>query len=121
MGIWYKEKRTFTDPNYQHNEEATEGMFEGTGLTAFDLDQNPKSEQKKKMGNFDEEDLQKYYARAQGKDDETSTPASTSRQIGRKMQAWKKTDPTSGFNIAPQEDPSITSGLTPKSEEDEDD
>ena len=65
MGIWYKEKRTFTDPNYQHNEEATEGMFEGTGLTTFDLDQNPKAESKKKMGNFDEADLQKAYTREQ--------------------------------------------------------
>ena len=77
-----------------------EGMFRSTYITELDLDQDTQATLKKKMGNFDEEDLQKYYARAQGKDDETSTPASTSRQIGRKIQAWKKKDPPSGFNIA---------------------
>ena len=58
MGIWDKEKRIFTDPNELHNKKATEGMFEGTGLTTIDLDQEPKSALKKIMGNLDEADLQ---------------------------------------------------------------
>ena len=73
MGIWDKEKRTSTNPNEIHNEEAMEGMFEGTGLTALYLYQDPQAALKNKMGNLDEEDLQKAYARAQGKYDEAVT------------------------------------------------
>ena len=45
-----------------------EGMFKGTCLTELDLDQDPQAVLKNKMGNFDEADLHKYYAPAQGKD-----------------------------------------------------
>ena len=38
-------------------------MFEGTGLTKFNLYQDPQSMLNKKMGDFDEADLQKDYAR----------------------------------------------------------
>ena len=48
-------------------------MFKGTGLTALDLYQAPKYALKNKMGNFDETDLQKVYARAQRKYDEKVT------------------------------------------------
>ena len=48
MGIFDKEKRTFTDPDELHNEEAMEGMFNGTGLTALYLDQEPQAVLKKK-------------------------------------------------------------------------
>ena len=41
MSIWYKEKRTFTEPNFLHNEGSMVGMLGGTGLTALDLDQDP--------------------------------------------------------------------------------
>ena len=109
MGIWDKEKHTFTNPSELHNEEATEGMFEGTGLTTLYLDQEPQSALKRKMGNFDEADIQKDYARAQGKDDEIITIASISRQIGRKIQARTNTESPSGFNKASTKDPSITS------------
>ena len=71
MGIWYKEKRKLTDPNELHNQEAMEGMFEGPGLTALDLDQDPQAVLKNKMRNFDEAYLQKAYTRAQGKYDGT--------------------------------------------------
>ena len=54
MGIWDKEKHTLTDPNELHNEETMEGMFEGTGITASYLDQEPQAALKKKMRNFDE-------------------------------------------------------------------
>ena len=64
------------------------------------------------MGDFDEADLQKYYALAQIKDDETVTIAGISRQIGRKIQASTNTAPPPGFNIGTAEDPSITSGRT---------
>ena len=64
------------------------------------------------MGNFDEADLQKTYARAQGKDDKTATIASISRQIGRKLQAHTQILSPPGLNIAPAKYPSITSGLT---------
>ena len=37
MGIWDKDKCTFTNPNKLHNKEVMEGMFEGTSLTALDL------------------------------------------------------------------------------------
>ena len=108
MGIGDKEKRTFADPNELHNEEAMEVIFEDTGIAALYLDQNPQAVLKKKMKNLYEADLQKSYAQAQGKDDETVTIASISRQIVRKIKAWTKIDPPLGFNIAPAEYPSIT-------------
>ena len=64
-----------------------EGMFRGTGITALDLDQDPQASLKNKMGNFDESDLQKAYAQAQSKYDETITIASRSQHIGRKIHA----------------------------------
>ena len=112
MVIWDKDKCTFTDSNYLHNEIAMEGMFEGTVLTALYIDQDPQAVLKNKMGNFDEAYLQKYYARAQGKDDEKVTIASISLQIGKKPQARTKTASPPGLNIAPSKDPYITSGLT---------
>ena len=54
------------------------------------------------MGNIGEADLQKAYARVQGKDDETVIIASISRHIGNKLQAKKKTLPPPGFNIEPE-------------------
>ena len=72
------------------------------------------------MVNFDEADIQGYYARSQLKDYETVTIAIRSRQIGRKLQARKNTAPPPGLNIAPYKDPSITSGLTQEADEDED-
>ena len=97
-----------------------EGMSEGTVLTELYLYQDPQAALKNKMVNFDDEDLQKAYAWAQGKDDETVTIASRSRQIVRKLQAQTKTVPLPGFNISPAEDPSIISGLTQEAVEDED-
>ena len=44
-------------------------MFEGTGLMALDLYHDPQSSMKNKMGNFDEADLQKFYAQAQVQDE----------------------------------------------------
>ena len=61
---------------------------------------------------FDVADLQGDYAWAQGKDNETVTIAKRSHQIGRKLQARKKTAPQPGFNISLAEEPSITSRLT---------
>ena len=84
MGIWYKYKRTFTEPNDIHNEEA---MFKGTCIAEFDLDQDPQSALKNKMGNFDEADIHQTYSQSQGKDDETLTIASRLCQIGKKIQA----------------------------------
>ena len=69
MGIWDKYKRTLTNPNDLHNEEATEIIFEGTLIKELDIYQDPQYALKNKMGNFDEADLQKYYALEQGKDD----------------------------------------------------
>ena len=59
MGIWDKDKRTFTKPNELHNGESMESMFKGTGLMALDLYHDPQSSMKNKMGNFDEVDLPK--------------------------------------------------------------
>ena len=88
------------------------GIFEGTGLMTFDLDQDQQAALKKKMGKYDKADLKKAYAWAQGKNDETVTITSRSRQRGRKIQAWINTEHLPGFNIAPAKYPSITSGLT---------
>ena len=52
MGIWDKEKCTFTDPNELHNEEAMEGMFKFTGLTEIYLNQDSQSALKKNNGDF---------------------------------------------------------------------
>ena len=76
MGIWDKEKRTFTHPNKLHNEEAMEVIFKGTGLASLGLDKDPRAVLNNKMGNFYQSYLQKYYAQAQGKDYETVTIAS---------------------------------------------
>ena len=73
MDIWDQYKPTFTKPNELHNGKSTEGIFEGTGITALDLDQDPQSAMKNKISNFDEADLQKVYARAQRKYDEKVT------------------------------------------------
>ena len=51
-------------------------MFEGTGITVLYLYQDPQYALKDKMGKVDEADLQKAYAQAQGKYDETVTIAS---------------------------------------------
>ena len=68
---------------------------------------------KNKLGSFDEEDLQKAYTTKQDKYDETVT-------IARKIQSQTNTAPPPGFNIASVEEPSITSGLTQETVEDED-
>ena len=52
-----------------------EGMFKDNGLTAYYLDQDAQAELKNKMRNFDKADLQKYYAWAQVKYNETVTIA----------------------------------------------
>ena len=57
MGIWDKEKGTFTKPYELYNKEATEGMFGGTGLMALELYQEPQDAPKKKIDNFDKADL----------------------------------------------------------------
>ena len=62
MGTWDKYKRAFTDTNELHNEEDMEGMFEGTGVKALELDQDPQAALKNKMRNFHEADHQKSYA-----------------------------------------------------------
>ena len=48
MGIWDKENHTFTDLNEIHNEEAMEGIFGGSSITALDLYQEPQATLKKK-------------------------------------------------------------------------
>ena len=68
-GTWDKDKRTFTNPNELHNEEAMESMLEGTGITSLDLDKDPQAALKNKMGAFYESYFQKAYARTQGRDD----------------------------------------------------
>ena len=60
------------------------------------------------MVKFDEAYLQKAYAWSKSRDDEMVTMASISHQIGRKLQTWKKTEPTPGLNIAPDKDPFVT-------------
>ena len=73
MGTWDKYKRAFTDTNELHNEEDMEGMFKGTGLTVLYIDQEPQTELKNKMGNFDDADLQKAYDWEQVNNYETIT------------------------------------------------
>ena len=73
-----------------------------------------------KIDNFDESDLQKDNSRVQGKEYETETITSRLSNIGEKLQPWTKTAPPQGFNIAPDKDPSIKSGLAHKSSKDED-
>ena len=71
------------------------------------------------MDNFDEVDHQEAYTRAQGKYNETVNIASISCQMGRKIQAQKKTATPPGFNTEPAKYPSIKSGLTQEASEDE--
>ena len=99
MGIWDKEKRTFTNPNELNNEDAIEGMSKGTGIMALDLDHDPQYVSKNKMGKFDDANLQKPYKHTQGKYDETVIIASRSRQIGGKLQPRTEIAPPPGFNI----------------------
>ena len=51
-------------------------MFEGNGITALYLNQDPQAVLKNKMGRFDEAYIHKSYARVQGKYAETVTFAS---------------------------------------------
>ena len=53
-----------------------EGMFKVTGLTALHFDKDPQAVLNNKMGNFDEADLQKAYAQARVKYEETVIIAS---------------------------------------------
>ena len=53
MGIWDKENCTFNNPNELHNEEAKEGISEGTGLTELYFYQEPKAALNNKMVNID--------------------------------------------------------------------
>ena len=94
-----------------------EGMFEGTCLTALDLDQDTQAALKKRMGNFHEAYIQKYYTQAQGKGDETVAIASISHQIGRKLKSQTKIEPPPGFNISRSKYPSITSVITQEAAE----
>ena len=71
------------------------------------------------MGNFDESDVQKAYAWAEGKNEKTVTIASILRHIVRKIQAQTKTVSPPGIKIAPDKYLSITSGLTQEAAEDE--
>ena len=95
-------------------------MLKGTCLMELYIDQDPQDALKNIVGNFDEEDLQKAYAQAQVKNDETVIILSISSQIGRKLQSHTKTTSPPGHNIAQSKDPSITSGLTQEAAEDED-
>ena len=54
IGIWDKNKRTYTHLNKLHNEEAMGDMFEGTGLTELYLHQDPQAALGNKLDNFDE-------------------------------------------------------------------
>ena len=72
------------------------------------------------MGKFDEANLQKAYAQAQGKYDKTATITIRPLHIGRKIQTLIKATPQPGFNISPYEDPYSTSGLTQEASEDKD-
>ena len=112
IGIWDKEKRTFSDPNDLYDDEAMKSILEGTGITSLDLDQDHQAALENKMGNFDEADLQKSCAQLQGKDDETVTIANKSLQIGRKLCRQENTVSLPGLNTSPSKDPSIASGLT---------
>ena len=47
MGIWDKDKLTFTNSNELHNGEVVEFMFKGTGLLTLYIDQDPQSALKK--------------------------------------------------------------------------
>ena len=78
-----------------------DSMFKGTGLVSLDLYHDPQSALKNEMEIFDETDLQKSYAKPQGKDDETVIIASRSHHIGRKIKELTNTLPLPGFNSTP--------------------
>ena len=48
MDICDEDKRTFTEPNELNNQEAIEGMLEGTGITELDLYQDSQAALNKK-------------------------------------------------------------------------
>ena len=75
--------------------------MEGTCIMTLGLDQDLQAALKNKIGNFDEENLQKAYVREQGKYYKIVTISSKSCQIGRKLKIRTKTVPPPGFNIAP--------------------
>ena len=66
-----------------------EGTFEDIDLTALFLDQDPQYALKNTTRNFYESDIQKYYAREQGKYYKTVTIASISLQIGSILKGQK--------------------------------
>ena len=97
-----------------------EGMFKGTSLLELYLNQDPQAALKNKMGNFNKTDLQRAYAQAQGKYDETVNVAIISCQTVRKIQARTKTESPPCLSISPAKDTSITPGIIQESDEDED-
>ena len=96
-----------------------ECIFESTGLTSLDLDQEPQAALKNKMGNFVEAYLQKSYAWALGKGNEPVNIARRSRQIGMKLQTKTTTASPPLLNIPPNKYRSITLGLTLEASEDD--
>ena len=94
-----------------------ESTFKVTGLTDLYLYQDPQDVLKNQMGNFNEADCNKYYARSLVEYYKTVTIASRSRQIRSKLQERTKTSPLPGLNISPAKEPSITSGVTQEADE----
>ena len=72
------------------------------------------------MGTFDEADIKKSYACAQGKDDETVTIVSRSHHTRRKFKAMLNDWSPPGIYIAPYDDTSIASGLILDADADDD-
>ena len=61
-------------------------IFQGTGLTAEELRNNPEAVRTERMTNFVDADIEKAYSKTQGKDGETATYASLYKKVGRKLQ-----------------------------------
>ena len=76
MVIWDKDKQIFADPNQFHNKDWKTYVwgYKSRGTGKF---QDYQADLKNQMGTFDAADIQKFYARAQGKDYEKGTFAST--------------------------------------------
>ena len=78
---WDPVQHIFTDMNYLYNKETMTGILQGTGLTAEDLENDPKKIGTKKLTTFDVAYLTKAYDRAHGQDDETATYSILSNQL----------------------------------------
>ena len=69
FGTWDPVQHIFTNINDSHNQKKMTEIFQVTGHTYEDLENDPEAIRTKRLTTFNDADLVKAYARAQVQDD----------------------------------------------------